>query len=163
LKVYDIVEKSYNPQAEIKGITKDSFKNIPILRDIAVVCSLNNKAGLVYEDGKFNKQGEPTEAALKVFGEKLGQYDASFSRDTDATKNPEGYAKFLDKKYPYVATLDFTSERKTMSTVIRGLQNGNSLLLKGAPERIIEKSDFYKKADGSEAKFTQDEKKKLID
>lgn len=154
MKVYDIVEKSYDPTAEIKGLTKDIFRNTPSLREIAIVCSLNNKAGLVYEDGKFNKQGEPTEAALKVFGEKLGQYDTTFSRDSEATKNPEAYTKFLDKKFPYVATLDFTSERKTMSTVIRGLQNGNSLLLKGAPERVLEKSDSYKKADGTIAKFT---------
>lgn len=163
LKVYDIVERSYDPQAEVKGLTKDVFRAIPALRDIAIVCALNNKAGLVYEDGKFNKQGEPTEAALKVFGEKLGQYDATFSRDADATKNPEAYTKFLDKKYPYLVALDFTSERKTMSTVIRGLQGGNSLLLKGAPERVIEKSSSYKKADGSVAQFTQDEKKRLID
>ena len=154
MKVYDIVEKSYDPQTEIKGLTKDLFKNSPVLRDIAIVSSLNNKAGLVYEDGKFNKQGEPTEAALKVFGEKLGQYDSTFNRDSDATKNPEAYAKFLDKKYQYVATLDFTSERKTMSTVVKGIQAGNSLLLKGAPERVIEKSSSYKRADGSEAQFT---------
>ncbi len=122
LKVYDIVERSYDPQAEIKGLTKDIFNKVPALKEIAIVCTLNNKAGLVYEDGKFNKQGEPTEAALKVFGEKLGQYDAAFSRDSDATKSPEGYTKFLDKKYPYIAALDFTSERKTMSTVITGLK-----------------------------------------
>ena len=36
-----------------------------------------------------------------------------------------------------LATLDFSSERKMMSTVIK--QNGrNVVLLKGAPERVIE-------------------------
>jgi Ca2+-transporting ATPase len=75
LKVYDIVEKSYNPQADIKGLNSQIFSSSPVLRDIAVVCSLNNKAGITFEDGKFNKLGEPTEAALKVFAEKLGQYD----------------------------------------------------------------------------------------
>lgn len=82
---------------------------------------MNNKAGIVYEDGKFNKQGEPTEAALKVFGEKLGQYDSQFKRDADATKNPEAYTKYLAKQYEYIAALDFTSDRKTMSTVVKGL------------------------------------------
>ncbi len=64
-----------------------------------------------------------------------------------------------------MAALDFTSERKTMSTVVKGLagKDKNSLLLKGAPERVIEKCDSYKKADGSEAKFTNDDKKKLVD
>jgi magnesium-transporting ATPase (P-type) len=80
---------------------------------------LNNKAGIVVEaDGKFNKLGEPTEAALKVFAEKMGQYDSKFKRVETVTMNPAGYTSFLVAKYPEVAALDFTSERKTMSTVI---------------------------------------------
>ena len=66
------MEKSYDPQAPITGMSSDIFRQAVSLRDIAIVCTLNSKAGIVYEDGKFNKQGEPTEAALKVFGEKLG-------------------------------------------------------------------------------------------
>jgi magnesium-transporting ATPase (P-type) len=64
-----------------------------------------------------------------------------------------------------VATLDFTSERKTMSSVYKGIvgKDQNSLLIKGAPERVIEKCVSYKKSDGSEAQFSADEKKKLID
>lgn len=56
-----------------------------------------------------------------------------------------------------IATLDFTSERKTMSTVVQGLEgnNRNSLLIKGAPERVIEKSKNYKKEDGSVVEFTE--------
>jgi Ca2+-transporting ATPase len=72
IKSYDIVEKSYDPSTEIKGLTKQVFSESSLLREIAIACTLNNKAGIVFEDGKFNKQGEPTEAALKVFGEKLG-------------------------------------------------------------------------------------------
>jgi Ca2+-transporting ATPase len=45
---------------------------VPILRDIAVVCALNNKSEIRFEDGKFVKVGEPTEAALKVTAEKIG-------------------------------------------------------------------------------------------
>ena len=154
LKVYDIVEKSYSPEAEIKGLSNDLFNKTPVLRDIAVVCSLNNKAGLIYENGNFNKLGEPTEAALKVFSEKLGQYDSKFSRK-DTHKNPEGYTNFLAAQYEQVASLDFTSERKTMSTVVKNLvkPGQNSILLKGAPERVIEKCHTYKKADGSIGNF----------
>jgi hypothetical protein len=36
-----------------------------------------------------------------------------------------------------------------MSTVVRGIEGGNTLLLKGAPERVIEKSKNFKKEDGS--------------
>lgn len=59
LKVYDIVERSYDPQAEVKGLTKDVFRAIPALRDIAIVCALNNKAGLVYEDGSSTNRASP--------------------------------------------------------------------------------------------------------
>ena len=165
LKVFDIVEKSYDPQAPITGMTNDLFTKTSILRDIAIVCSLNNKSSIVFDEGKFNKQGEPTEAALKVFAEKLGQYDSSFKRSADASKIPTAYGQHLASKLNYIATLDFSSERKTMSTVYKGLvsKDQNSLLLKGAPERVIEKCNSYKRADGSEAQFTQNEKKNLID
>jgi magnesium-transporting ATPase (P-type) len=125
---------------------------------------LNNNAGIVYEDGKFNKRGEPTEAALKVFSEKLGQYDSRFKRSDDATKTPEAYSASLASQYEHVASLDFTSERKTMSTVVKGLvkPGANSLLLKGAPERVIDKCSTYKKQDGGLATFSSDEKKRLI-
>ena len=121
LKAFDVVEKSYDPQAEIKGLTTDYFAKVPSVREIAIACTLNNKANLVYEEGKFNKQGEPTEAALKVLAEKLGRYDATFKGFGDATKNPQAYGNHLASKYEYIAALDFTSERKTMSSVYKGI------------------------------------------
>jgi Ca2+-transporting ATPase len=46
----------------------------------------------------------------------------------------------LDKKVSRVATLDFSSERKCMSTIVKGYEGAqNVVLLKGAPERVIEK------------------------
>ena len=164
LKVHQIEEKSYSPIANIQGLDKETYSKVASLHDIAVVCALNNNAGLVYEDGKFNKQGEPTEAALKVFAEKLGQFDSKFNKPSDYTQQPEAYRNYLAEKYIYIAALDFTSERKTMSTVIKGLNGqGNSLLLKGAPERVIEKCLNYKKSDGSTTPFTADDKKKFIE
>lgn len=55
---------------------------------------MNNKSSIVYEDNKFAKQGEPTEAALKVFAEKVGQYDKNFSKP-DYTKEPTAYSNYL--------------------------------------------------------------------
>jgi magnesium-transporting ATPase (P-type) len=144
-------------------LTAEVFNRIQSIKEIATVCTLNNKSGIVYEDDKFNKQGEPTEAALKVAAEKLGQFDNKFNK-VDYTKIPTGYGNYLGQTITTIATLDFTSERKTMSTVVKGFENNaNTLLLKGAPERVIEKSKTYKKEDGSIADFTEAEKKKLID
>lgn len=41
-----------------------------------------------------------------------------------------------------------------MSTVVTGLTNTNSLLLKGAPERVIEKCATYKLANGEVKQFS---------
>ena len=52
-----------------------------------------------------------------------------------------------------------------MSSVYKGIvgKDQNSLLIKGAPERVIEKCTSYKKADGSEGQFSANDKKQLID
>lgn len=55
-----------------------------------------------------------------------------------------------------------------MSTVVKGYDTfsntagPNTLLLKGAPERVIEKSKNYKKEDGTIVDFTDSQKKELI-
>ena len=50
-----------------------------------------------------------------------------------------------------------------MSTVVKGYKgNSNSLLLKGAPERVIEKCTDYKLANGEKQKFTKEDKENLI-
>ena len=39
--------------------------------------------------------------------------------------------------------MDFTSERKAMSTIISGYKNKSDILLKGAPDRILKKCSSY--------------------
>lgn len=60
------------------------------------------------------------------------------------------FSSLLNKTIKKIATLDFTSERKSMSTIITGYpgQNKNTLLLKGAPERVIEKCTSFKNSQG---------------
>lgn len=118
--------------------------------EMAAVCSLNNKASIKYdpETRAFTKYGDPTEVALKVVAEKIGNYDPSLN-STSTTLNyqerPTPYSDYLWGKMKHVATLDFSSERKSMSTVVSGFNyNENTLLLKGAPERVIMKCNSYK-------------------
>lgn len=108
------------------------------------------------------KYGDPTEVALKVLAEKIGLYDDKLG-NIDHTKNPTAYADLLNKQIKKVATLDFTSERKTMSTVVTGFNgNSNTLLLKGAPERVIDKCLTYKLANGTVKDMSKDQKTKLL-
>jgi magnesium-transporting ATPase (P-type) len=69
----------------------------------------------------------------------------------------------LKNKYQTIATLDFSSQRKCMSMLIRGLIPGyNSLLLKGATERVIEKCATYKDRAGNQKPLSDQHKKDLI-
>jgi len=47
-----------------------------------------------------------------------------------------------------VASLDFTSKRKCMSTIVTGYKEEKDLLLKGAPDRVINKCSQYQSFDG---------------
>jgi len=74
-----------------------------------------------------------------------------------------GYCDWYTKKYENVATLDFSSERKTMSTVVKGGPNQNWVLLKGAPERVIDRCDGFMKSNGEAEKFkNKDQKEQLL-
>ena len=67
-----------------------------IYKDIAIVCALNSRATIEYKEGAYKRNGVPTEAALKVVAEKIGNYDSSFNAG-DRTKNPNAYSDSLAK------------------------------------------------------------------
>jgi magnesium-transporting ATPase (P-type) len=47
-----------------------------------------------------------------------------------------------------IAQLDFTSKRKAMSTIVSGYKNEKDILLKGAPDRVVQKCIKYMSFDG---------------
>ena len=124
-----------------------------------MVCALNNRARILNQVGSFKNQGEPTEAALKVLAEKLGKFT---KRDVDHQQNPNAHSDAFDKEFKNIATLDFSSERKTMSTVIRGANGSNVVLLKGAPERILEKCNGVVNSNDQVVAFKSDNEKKEL-
>lgn len=68
---FDVEEKSYSPLGKITNLTTAHWEKFANLKHIAAVCALNNRSRILLQDGQFKMQGEPTEAALKVFAEKL--------------------------------------------------------------------------------------------
>lgn len=61
----------------------------------------------------------------------------------------------MKKELDIVAKLDFTSKRKAMSTIVSS-QNGKNMLLKGAPDRILEKCTSYMSLAGTNKMSDQD-------
>jgi len=123
---------------------KLDFKSgmVPIFGSIAIGCTINNAASVQHKDGQYVRIGEPTDAALKVFAEKL------CGEATDST-NAFDFEKKAQSAVKKIATLDFSSERKAMSTVVTGYRNEKDLLLKGAPDRILDKCTNFMSISGA--------------
>jgi magnesium-transporting ATPase (P-type) len=143
---YDVEEKAYSPDGEIKFLDQKKYNDNANFKNMALVCALNNRSRIVFDKEKFGIQGEPTEAALKVLAEKFGKF--SVSEKANHEKEPNFYGDAFEKQYKRVATLDFSSQRKTMSTIVQGDKKTNIVLLKGAPERVLQRCNGYIKANG---------------
>ena len=53
----------------------------------------------------------------------------------------------MEQKIKTMAILDFTSDRKCMSTIVTGYKNEKDTLMKGAPDRILAKCTAYLSVD----------------
>ena len=124
-----------------------------------MVCALNNRARILNQSGTFKNQGEPTEAALKVLAEKLGKYT---KRSVNHEQNPNAHSDAYENEFENVATLDFSSERKTMSTIIKGANGTNVVLLKGAPERVLAKCNGIVNSNDAVVQFKSDSEKQEL-
>jgi Ca2+-transporting ATPase len=150
LVVYNVDEgkgSSYDPtncyiKSSDRKFDQDQIDYKDLFKSLATGCTYNNSARVDVEGGVFKRVGEPTEAALKVFAEKL------YGSAVDA-KNAFNFNELVQSRLSTVATLDFTSKRKAMSTVVTGYKEAKDLLLKGAPDRIINKCTQYMSFDGT--------------
>jgi magnesium-transporting ATPase (P-type) len=108
------------------------------------VCLLCNDAELIQQDGAWKVEGDPTEGALYPFAIKLGM-DRQRERD----------------RFPRIDAIPFESEHKFMATLHRSADGGQFLLVKGAPEVILDKCTCQQSADGQavpldRARFTRE-------
>lgn len=93
----------------------------PVLDLLGRVSMLCNDAVLHEEDGVWKVEGDPTEGALYPFATKIG-----LSRDA------------LLAEYRRVDMIPFESEHRFMATLNEDAQGRQCLLVKGAPEVILE-------------------------
>ncbi|MDQ7879954.1 HAD-IC family P-type ATPase [Microbacterium sp. QXD-8] len=107
------------------------------LAALLAIATLCNDAHIVRgEDGAWGLVGEPTEGALKLVAMKGGVGSAGGRR---------------------VAVIPFDSANKLMATLNEGARSGGAagevsraILVKGAPDRLLERSLTQRGADGSE-------------
>ena len=130
---------SYSPLGGIEGLQDTKIDRSSLLLDVMAVAALCNDAKIIGHDEEendnssgttiirnFERNGEPTEAALCVLAEKLGSLvvmDTTNSgtnedRVENSKKNSEIASYYVDRlreQRPRMATLEFHRERKSES------------------------------------------------
>ncbi|WP_224751788.1 HAD-IC family P-type ATPase [Microbacterium helvum] len=135
---YEVSGLGYSPDGAIRATGgADVARGTGDLAAILSVATLCNDAHIVQDDGgAWTLVGEPTEGALKVAAMKGGVGSAGGRR---------------------VAVIPFDSAHKLMATLNEAARTGGAdgevsraILVKGAPDRLLERSLTQRGADGSE-------------
>ncbi|KAI9290256.1 SERCA-type calcium-translocating P-type ATPase [Umbelopsis sp. AD052] len=167
LSEYMVEGSTYEPIGAIRSADGKEHTNLPAtngaLYDLAQICSCCNYSKIAYDEATeaYSSIGEPTEAALKVLVEKMGT-DDTLHNETLATLPPKERVSacndHIERQYKRLATLEFTRERKSMSVVVSseanritrsGAGTQTSLLVKGAPESILDRCSFVRLSSAS--------------
>jgi Ca2+-transporting ATPase len=144
-KLFEVTGVGYEPKGEFHfgndSVTPD--KDLELLLMTGALC---NNASLQLREGKSSWEimGDPTEGSLVVAATKAG---------LEKTE--------LQKIYPRIGEIPFTSERKRMTTVHNTLEGETFAYMKGAPEVVLDKCNKVLE-NGKEKKLTKDLKDKIL-
>ena len=128
---YQITGNGYAPEGEVKQSGKPAGKDsvVGLLGRVSMLC---NDAELFQQEGVWKVEGDPTEGALYPFATKLGM-----DRQAEQTA------------YPRIDAIPFESEHRFMATLHKDAGGKEMLLVKGAPEVILDACDRQQIADGN--------------
>ncbi|SZF03195.1 unnamed protein product [Blumeria hordei] len=146
LEKLDVDGTTFSPNGNItqkNSPMTDIASKLKTVHQIAEVAAICNDTQLAYDSktGTFSSVGEPTEGALRALVEKIGTPDTSYNqkRSSLSTQETLHYASmWYEKELPRAATYEFSRDRKSMS-VLTGSEHNQRLLVKGAPESIIDR------------------------
>jgi len=143
-KEYEVTGSGYNPSGSflLQGQDVNPLEN-KVLEKMMKVFLLCNNSDLQEEGGEWRVVGDPTEGALLALAIKAGMWKEEVFKD-----------------YPEVARNPFDSRRKRMSTIHKH-NSGTVMLLKGAPEVVLELSEWIETSEGVK-KLTEEEKHKIL-
>lgn len=145
-KRFEITGNGYEPKGEalLDGVAIDPLNHPELLLSGRIAAfGANARLSFFEETGTWKIAGDPTEAAMRVFSEKIG-----FQHDV------------LEKEMPKLFEIPFDYRRK-YHAVIRMVDGKNFLTIVGAPEEVL---DLCKKLWHKEGVsiLTEEKRKELI-
>jgi len=168
MKAYDVEGHNYTPVGVVKGLSVKWGESKAIHNLAQISCMCNESRLLVDDEDKIIRNGEPTEAAIRVLAEKLGCPDAKINErchqkqkrtKADAMALSDYWTSNMVKR----AVLEFSRDRKSMSVLWGDQTSGkNALYAKGAPEMLVKRCSKIMLPDGKVEPMT-DAWRKAID
>lgn len=142
---YKVSGNGYAPEGKV---TRDDqpVGEDAVLQLIGRVSMLCNDAEIRQEDGVWKVEGDPTEGALYPFAKKLGMERAA-----------------EQAAYRRIDSIPFESEHRFMATLNEASDGGQMLLVKGAPEVILEHASHQQLQNGEIVPIDRDYFEKASD
>jgi magnesium-transporting ATPase (P-type) len=128
----------YAPEGQVLNDGKPAGED-PVLKLMGRVSMLCNDAEIRQEEGVWKVEGDPTEGALYPFANKLG-LERKNEQDT----------------YARIDAIPFESEHKFMATLHKDAGDKQFILVKGAPEVILDHCDRQASKDGPAVPINRD-------
>jgi len=126
---YDVSGTGYQPEGKLTRDNHDAaLDQHPDLQALIEVMAVCNDSDIAEDDGHWKVKGQPTEGALRTLARK---------------------ARFDVKPYERVAAIPFESDNKFMATLNQVPDDGRRILLKGAPDRLLDRCQQQQTEDGS--------------
>jgi Ca2+-transporting ATPase len=145
-KIVEVTGVGYEPKGEFR-IGEDRIEPIESLRLLLRIGALCNNASLRRneQNNGWEVFGDPTEGALIVSAAKAGLEKEA-----------------LEKSFPRIGEIPFTSERKRMTTIHKTPEGEVHAYMKGAPEIVLERCSRVLE-DGEEKVLTEDVKRRILE
>ncbi len=130
---YEVTGGGYEPAGEVRkdGSPVDFGSNVA-LAECLKAGMLCNDSQLIQKEGRWQVEGDPTEAALIVVARKAGLAE-----------------EHLDGKHPRIDAIPFDSELQFMATLHGGV-DGRMIYKKGAVERLLERCSSMLDSNGAQ-------------
>ena len=146
LEEIDVQGTTFAPEGGVLHHGKyvnDLAASSEIVSKMIEIAALCNESRLSFDPkhGTFSNVGEPTEGALRVLVEKIGSPDSKANqtaRTLPIQARLHYTSKFYEDRNPRAAIYEFSRDRKSMSVLV-GTGNQQRLLVKGAPESILDR------------------------
>jgi Ca2+ transporting ATPase len=147
---FEITGSSYEPIGDVfQHGRKVKGGDFVALEEISTICIMCNDSAIDFNDYKnaFEKVGEATETALIVLAEKINPY--TVNKSGDRLEVAKSVRKDLETKWKKDFTLEFSRDRKSMSTYCSPkkptrIGSGPKMFIKGAPESVLERCTHYR-------------------